>query len=190
MKKVSIEQNLGRKSRCRYPRIAISPVVLKNVILSGDVDQTPLLTQSLTMVGINASEFLASFQESASMYQEGFKVSCIILYTASTKTHSLFFRPPRSRDILSSICRLKRLENLAKVRRKFLILFSFFSSIIYLLDYPFYFSSLLWKTMKQRAGFLRSVKYKRRRSKFSFRYPYRRKKIRAPIPNPLPCRIR
>jgi len=186
MKKVSVEQNLGKKNKCRFLRPRIKTSFLRIKLFSDEAEITPLVSQPLTLAGIKSEVLLSQF-EAQSSFVPGFLVSLRVDYSAAQKSFDLSFSSPNTIEMLRYFAGEESIQELSLgvkykrivqensfhiVPRAYQHPWAFlFSALMQLIDLPDYFTALVVSQMKQIAGSLRTfldleIRLRRPRKKF------------------------
>ena len=114
MRRVFLEQNLGKKSKSRFPRRNPKKVIIKLTIESQRAVSTPSLTQPLVISGVNVMEFCERFNQESINMESGLKVSSKVIVISSTKTFDLEIKTPSVFEMMKRIFQQESVNNISK----------------------------------------------------------------------------
>lgn len=115
MRRVFLEQNLGKKSKCRFPRRNQKKVVIKLGIESQKAVSTPALTQPLVISGVSVIDFCDRFNQETVNLESGLKVRSKVTVFTATKTFDLEIKTP---SVFELIKRVFQQDDLSLITKK------------------------------------------------------------------------
>ena len=114
MRRVFLEQNLGKKSKCRFPRRNPKKVIIKLTIESQKAVSTPSLTQPLVISGVNVMEFCERFNQESVNLESGLRINSKVIVVSSTKTFDLELKTPSIFEMMKRIFQQESVNNISK----------------------------------------------------------------------------
>lgn len=155
MRKVLLEQNLGKKTKCRFPRRNQKLTVIKLTIESQRAVSTPSLTQPLVISGVSVIEFCEKFNQLTINLEPGLKLRSKAIVYLATKTFDLELMVPSVYQLLLRVFQQSNLNNIIK-KNNILMQILHNTSLIKLTQLPGFYKSDLVNNIKQICGNLRS----------------------------------
>ncbi|RYX80888.1 hypothetical protein EON73_05125 [bacterium] len=94
MRKVFLEQNLGKKSKCRFPKKNQKQVIIKLTVEAQKAVSSPSLTQPLVISGVSVIEFCDRFNQETQNFEIGLPIRAVVIVNPASKTFDLHLISP------------------------------------------------------------------------------------------------